>query len=246
MFTDMTQKAKSGIIKFLWQNDPFKAKWAILAKAYSNIRDKHGREVSLDTFLNLTVPFIGLIEPTNYLGTMGWHLTMSEDNHYNVEKDVPVQVDLSNTSTNLSVADIVNYCYGTGYVVDDQRLEEPEQGPVVPFAAQPNANIVTDNAVINLDNVNRPLIEDDTEPATVNCDANEQIETPNTLMSYQSAHRINYHFYEDVDTAVRELRQLNGGDSELYAPFNPAVEMPAYDPLVHGPFETFNLEDINF
>jgi hypothetical protein len=36
---DIPQISKSGFLRVLRENDPFKAKWTILAKAYSLVRD---------------------------------------------------------------------------------------------------------------------------------------------------------------------------------------------------------------
>jgi hypothetical protein len=245
MFPDMTQKSKSGIIKFLWQHDLFKAKWAILAKAYSIIRDKHGSDVSLDTFLNLTVPFIGLIEPPNYLDTMGWQLAMDENHQYNVVKKDSLEPDVSNTATNLSVADVVNYCYESGYVKDDHRFEEFEASPVVTFAAQPSITVNGDNSVIALGNANNVNTEDETESVD---GAPEPEEGPAELLQVNHGHRTQEEFYAEIDDAIGDLRRVNEDDEELFAAFNPAMQngFPHYDPFSHDPFDAFDIEEMNF
>ena len=43
MFTSLPQKEISGFLTFMWKVDPFKAKWSVLAKAYSIIRDHQGK-----------------------------------------------------------------------------------------------------------------------------------------------------------------------------------------------------------
>ncbi len=48
------------------------AKWSILAKAYSMIRDSQGKAASpLDIFLQITCTYIGIIDRTIYLGLLG-------------------------------------------------------------------------------------------------------------------------------------------------------------------------------
>lgn len=244
MFPDMTQKSKSGIIKFLWQHDPFKAKWAILAKAYSTIRDKHGSDVSLDTFLNLTVPFIGLIEPSNYLDAMGWQLAMDEEHQYNVVKTVEVELDVSNTATNYSVADVVDYCYETAYVRDDHRFEEVEVGAVVTFAAQPNVIVNEGNSVVALGDAD---IVTEGEVESVNGYA-EVEERPVELLHVHDGHRTQGEFYIEIDGAIGDLRRENEDDEELFAAFNPDMQsdLPHYDPLSQDPFEPFNIDEMDF
>jgi hypothetical protein len=59
----------------MWKNDPFKAKWTIIAKAYSCIRDIIGKQkASLVTFMTLVCPRIGTINVDNYFGKMNWNL----------------------------------------------------------------------------------------------------------------------------------------------------------------------------
>lgn len=68
MFTSFQQKDISGFLTYLWQTDPFKAKWSILAKAYSIIRDSKGKgKAPLDSYLAINGPFIGIVPPEKYL-----------------------------------------------------------------------------------------------------------------------------------------------------------------------------------
>ncbi|OJD18683.1 hypothetical protein AJ78_01298 [Emergomyces pasteurianus Ep9510] len=116
-FPDLSQKIKSGLLRLLWTSDPFKAKWAILAKAYSIIRDSHSGEVNLESFLALNGPLIGIVGPNDYLRVMGLQLAINMDKQFSVIKTNhhagPTQADLT---TNLSVDDIVTHCYQAGYV----------------------------------------------------------------------------------------------------------------------------------
>ncbi|OAX78437.1 hypothetical protein ACJ72_07256 [Emergomyces africanus] len=116
-FPDLSQKIKSGLLRLLWTSDPFKAKWAILAKAYSIIRDSHAGQVNLESFLALNGPLIGIVGPNDYLRVMGLQLAVTMDKQFSVNKTNhhagPTQADLT---TNLSVDDIVSHCYQAGYV----------------------------------------------------------------------------------------------------------------------------------
>lgn len=141
MFPDLTQKARSGILKFLWSNDSFKAKWAILAKAYSIIRDDHDGEVTLEQFLSLNAPFIRIIEPVRYLEMMGWELSVDEEQQYTMAKVKAVTPIDTEVATNYSVDDVVKHCYDVGLVFETQRTHNDhpgDNGSVMAFATQPN------------------------------------------------------------------------------------------------------------
>ncbi|KAL5337547.1 mating-type protein MAT alpha 1-domain-containing protein [Aspergillus crustosus] len=139
MFPDLTQKAKSGILRYLWQNDPFKAKWTILAKAYSIIRDEHDAEVSFDSFLTLNSKLIGIIEPGRYLDAMGWELAENGQQQYTMARVKTAVATEAQLTTNCSVEDLIKHCYETGYVTEDQRKKETQgrNAPVMSFATQP-------------------------------------------------------------------------------------------------------------
>ena len=66
----MRQNNVSTIMSRLWQADPTKAKWTILAMAYTEIRDKVGtNRAPLPAFLAITAPLVGLINPNDYVAT---------------------------------------------------------------------------------------------------------------------------------------------------------------------------------
>lgn len=244
MFPEMTQKTKSGIIKDLWQADPFKGKWAILAKAYSILRDDNRNEVSLDTFLELTVPFIGLIQPEDYLKIMGCRLVRI-DGQYSIENISPARPDLSESTTNLSVGDILKFCYDSGYAEDDdvQHTIQSETTSQILFAAQPNSNIRTDQEAIVLDNVNRLM---QYMPPAQNTAEQTQVST-NALLGVRIPTQTQGDLLKNINIKVADLRQHNNGDPDLYAPFNPAVQgFPTYDPMAHDPFDAFNITDMPY
>ncbi|KAB8236785.1 mating-type protein MAT alpha 1-domain-containing protein [Aspergillus alliaceus] len=150
VFPDLTQKAKSGILRFLWQNDPFKAKWAILAKAYSIIRDDHDSNVSLESFLGLNAQFIGIIEPSRYLNVMGWQLDVDDQQQYTMARVKATSSYEADTSTNYSVNDIVKHCYTTGYVSKGNRKSKAicnGSAPVMAFATQPTLVVHKDDSI---------------------------------------------------------------------------------------------------
>ncbi|KAL4739243.1 mating-type protein MAT alpha 1-domain-containing protein [Aspergillus similis] len=149
IFPDITQKSKSGILRFLWQNDPFKAKWTILAKAYSIIRDKHDDEVSLESFLTLNAELIGVTQPDRYLDAMGWELTLNDQQQYTMARVKSPVATEAQLSTHFSVDDLIKHCYATGYVTEDKRKKEirGHNAPVMAFATQPALVIHKNNSI---------------------------------------------------------------------------------------------------
>lgn len=241
MFPEMTQKTKSGIIKDLWQVDPYKGKWAILAKAYSILRDDHRKNVSLDTFLELTVPFISLIQPQDYLEIMGCRLIVTNNQH-SIESISPARHNMSESATNYSVEDVVDFCYERGYVDYDsaQLANQSETTSQILFAAQPNSNIRTDQGAIILDNVNRLMQYDPVQITTEQA----QIST-SSLLGVRIPTQNQGDLLKNINIKVADLRQHNNGDPDLYSPFNPTVYgFPTYDPMAHDPFDAYNITDM--
>lgn len=179
MFPDITQKAKSGILRFLWQNDPFKAKWAILAKAYSKIRDEHcgSNNVSLDSFLNLNSGYIGILEPSLYLQAMGWELTVDEEQQYTMARVSHTTTNETDVSTNYSVNDIVNRCYETGYVSQRGRQKRARcnNEAVMSFVAQP-CQIFNEKNNIEISGDNTFVDNTNGANAATKCSIQEQVE----------------------------------------------------------------------
>lgn len=133
---------KSGLLRLLWGSDPFKGKWAILAKAYSNIRDKHSDQVTLESFLALNGPFIGIVPAAEYLGIMGLQLVQGPDKQFSLVKtNNKVILNPVDLTTNLSADDIIDYCYKTGYVhgaVPGKNSAHQEAALTMAVSAQPN------------------------------------------------------------------------------------------------------------
>lgn len=123
MFASLQQKDISGLLTSLWHADPFKSKWTLLAKAYSIIRDRQGKQdCPLDIFLIINAPFVGIVPPKEYMTTLGWELMDGEgDNCTLVRRYVP---DLKSFNKNIvgtgqSVYDIVQHSYEQGYIPAD-------------------------------------------------------------------------------------------------------------------------------
>ncbi len=103
----------------LWRFDPTKAKWGIIAKAYSVLREEEGKEnAPLKLFLALNAPFLGIVDPENYLRIHGWNIT-AENGHTVMRRKA--QVDTtgfrnSMLTTNASVEDVIRNSYDQGYI----------------------------------------------------------------------------------------------------------------------------------
>jgi len=144
LFAGQTQKVKSGLIRFLWAQDCLKSKWAMLAKAYSSVRDNHMGEVNLESFLRETTPLIVVIPAEDYLATMGWLLAKDVSGQWNLIRTQQGAITLADNflTTNLSVEDIVEHCYTIGYVTKPKNGVRPSGAArrvrmSMAFAAQP-------------------------------------------------------------------------------------------------------------
>ena len=115
----MPQKEISGFLTFMWKADPFKAKWAVLAKAYSVIRDNQGKiNAPLDEFLAINGSFVGVVEPANYLHTLGWKVTSNIDGQNVLCRDNKA-FDADFLRPHVSVNDVIRNSFGKGYCVGE-------------------------------------------------------------------------------------------------------------------------------
>ncbi|KAL9607282.1 MAG: hypothetical protein Q9167_007795 [Letrouitia subvulpina] len=113
----MQQKEISGLMTYMWQWEPAKAKWAIAAKAYSTIRDHLGKgNVSLETFLDLVAPFLGIIAPADYLYELGWEISLDEGENSGFRRVREVNLGHELITCNDSVDDVISYCYDIGFI----------------------------------------------------------------------------------------------------------------------------------
>nr|AVA29525.1 mating type protein MAT1-1 [Venturia inaequalis] len=137
IFTSFQQKDISGFLTRMWSDDFFHAKWTIIAKAYSVIRDMVGKaRAPLDKFLQIVCPLINIIQPDFYLDTMGWWKPKGQ--HMELFRRYTPNITLFSAevrTTTLSVDDVVNHCSSVGY-----HTPQPSVAPVTDammMAAQP-------------------------------------------------------------------------------------------------------------
>ncbi|RFU34446.1 hypothetical protein B7463_g1887, partial [Scytalidium lignicola] len=120
IFGTSQQKESSIFLTAMWQKDPFKAKWSIVARAYSGIRDHLGkRRAPLDAFLIRVCPKIGIIAVEAYLTTMNWTFVVYPDDSKSLkqssEPDFSTFPNVIMTTT-MTERDVVNYCGQMGYI----------------------------------------------------------------------------------------------------------------------------------
>ncbi|KAF1980707.1 hypothetical protein K402DRAFT_408993 [Aulographum hederae CBS 113979] len=118
IFATYQQSQISGFFKMMWQDDPFKAKWAILAKAYSIIRDRVGKvNAPLDMFLSIAAPAVGIVPANQYLGKLGFGMQSTNGIISIVRLFVPRvhSFAMNLRVTNMTPDDVVAHCLSAGF-----------------------------------------------------------------------------------------------------------------------------------
>ncbi|KAJ4182530.1 hypothetical protein NW755_010297 [Fusarium falciforme] len=141
MFPDIQQKTVSGFLTTLWNKEAQRNKWALIAKVYSFVRDHLGKgKVNLAAFLALCCPIMRMIDPADYLDTLGWvvqenpegamAITQVQDDEHSVESTSAP--DAYPTSEIELLASLIE----SGYL--------PEHGPgLIQLMSQNNNGIMT-------------------------------------------------------------------------------------------------------
>lgn len=121
MFLNGVQKETSKYLKEMWEVDPFKPKWAVLAYAYTAIRDQVGKaHAPLSRFLDLVCPRIGVLGVDVYATQMNWTFELT-DTGYVLRQSSQPDFDAFPTSiisTNMTHRDILLLCGELGYIHD--------------------------------------------------------------------------------------------------------------------------------
>ncbi|KAJ5726404.1 Mating-type protein MAT alpha 1 [Penicillium malachiteum] len=120
----LQQKNKSRVISTFWQYDPFKAQWAVLAKAYSLLRDHFIlNDQTLSHFIAVTKGLFNFPTPELYLAHVGWKIYQDDDGDFElVQCSSRLTFQLPNNP--VSVNDVVFFCADiTGYATQrDESL----------------------------------------------------------------------------------------------------------------------------
>jgi hypothetical protein len=141
----MQQKNTSGLLKIMWDQDPFKAKWSIIARAYTNIRDQVGKEnASIEVFFSIVCPKMGIIGVDDYFARMEWVAETGEDGSVFLnQKSRPnlTTFPAECMGSNLTEKDVVRFCAFQKYLspadaVAITGLNAARSGPTVTQASQ--------------------------------------------------------------------------------------------------------------
>lgn len=74
----------------LWQNEPSRNKWVLIAKVYSFLRDEFGKsKVPLAEFLKYACPIMHVVEPASYFKVVGRALLKHADGSFKVVQVTP-------------------------------------------------------------------------------------------------------------------------------------------------------------
>ncbi|CAI7647182.1 hypothetical protein PCG10_009423 [Penicillium crustosum] len=138
MFPGIPQKVKSMAISEMWQDDTLKSHWAVLAKAYTIIRDHFDVDTpSLSAFVDLCLPLMGFLSRQQYLASSGWSI-QPVGNSLSLRK-VASSTLHSLVTPSIAVDQVVKHC--TDHNFAKKRDEEwtkhiTEDGAV--FAVEPS------------------------------------------------------------------------------------------------------------
>ena len=110
----------------MWAAEPRKTLFALLAQAYTDIRDNHLENVQLDKFLASTVHRLPVIPADKYLSKMGWDLALDTAGQATITRSTKFNADavLSEypAHTDKSSGDLVNHCYEVGLLKQSSRV----------------------------------------------------------------------------------------------------------------------------
>jgi len=130
----------------LWDHDPNKHIWSLMAKAWSIIRDQVGKDnASLREFFDIVCPYLNIPIPENYLQHLRWTYFIDEHQAPAVSRDpydIPVSSDVGFTNDALSVGDIIEYTLCKGYANGHTVFPDPTNPAMITFTSGPNSRAV--------------------------------------------------------------------------------------------------------
>jgi hypothetical protein len=116
IFKKSAQKDISSWVNKLWAADPYTTKWTLIAKSYSIIRDRVGKEAApLDQFLQIVCPLMEIMPPDLYLIAMGWLMLLNSSVRPELIRNFVPDNTSFNLTTTMSSNDIVAHCNTVGY-----------------------------------------------------------------------------------------------------------------------------------
>jgi hypothetical protein len=123
VFKVWPMKKLSNLVGQLWEKDPNKSIWSLLAKAWSTMRDQIGKDnVPLDRFFQIMCPYLDIPSPDTYLELQGWNLEINDEGSLTLLRDPGSELLVSSSAgfidMTLSVEDIISVCQTMGYAQD--------------------------------------------------------------------------------------------------------------------------------
>jgi hypothetical protein len=120
IFKQFPMKKLSNLVGQLWEVDPNKSLWSLLAKAWSAIRDQVGKDnAPLTDFFLIICPYLKVPSPETYLEDHGWMLKLNNEGSPVLCRDadaVPTAtLSAGFADMTLSVEDITSICQTAGY-----------------------------------------------------------------------------------------------------------------------------------
>jgi hypothetical protein len=158
-FKPWPMKKLSNPMGVMWESDPNKSLWSLMAKAWSMIRDQIGKDKApLDQFFQIICPYLNIPSPETYLERHGWELIIDEDGSPSLSRNYAPSSDLCGAgivNMALSVEDIIMYCQSMGYAQE----YTPRSITVSPtFLAHPYGHPVINNSTVGLQTQTASLV----------------------------------------------------------------------------------------
>ena len=98
------------MISTLWASDPFKPQWAILAKAYTLLRDHFDLDdTHLSTFIERTKGLFNFPTPEQYIVHVGWRIEQETWQHFTLTRSVP-RATFQLPLLPVSERDVIDFC----------------------------------------------------------------------------------------------------------------------------------------
>lgn len=125
VFAGFKQGLRSTFLSGVWKLEPFQAKFDIMGKAYTRIRDfsdakdaSDGEGIHLVDFLEICAPLMRALKLDDYFETCGLKYTVDADNNLRLIGNITVpNKDLHNT--NISANELIRACHERGFFEGD-------------------------------------------------------------------------------------------------------------------------------
>jgi hypothetical protein len=232
MLRKFMMKEVSKPVGIMWANDPNKALWTILAKAYSIIRNAVGKDIAdMKGFIDIMVPKVNLPSPEIYMELAGWFVTIGEDGKPHVDPNHTPNREtlLARPDSALTVEDIILHCQEKGY----------PSGIVVPVPRMSEVMSVKSNGnMINSEMGGNSLSDIKYNNTTMNHPTEIVIENLSTTKAARKAHKKAQReaFVNSEEHAAMQAQLM---DVEVQAGLRPSPESPVPSMLTQLPLPPF-------